>query len=182
DDVSGPRRREGPSFLWVAVVIVVALAGCDGAVAEQARGAQEKTMLAQLPEHRGLAARYPGDKGVDSDSAVVLADDFESATTATLPHGNAAEQRTSRWDRGWGAKGGGAEGIADGVAPRSATSLSMCMPGGARWSLRRMARAVARSSKIWIAATIESFFATTSGMTRHSPGHSSIPPAKHFRE
>src|SRR5262249_41459289 len=32
----------------------------------------------------------------------VLADDFESATTETLPHGNAAEQRTSRWDRGWG--------------------------------------------------------------------------------
>jgi len=87
--------------LWVAVAIVVALVGCDGAVAEQARGSQPKTMLTQLPEHRGLAARYPGDKGLAADPAVVLADDFESSITETLPHG-AAQQRTSRWDRGWG--------------------------------------------------------------------------------
>jgi len=88
--------------LWVAIAIVVALAGCDGAVAEQARGSQARTMLVQLPEQQGLAARYPGDKRLASDPAVVLADDFESATTETLPHGNEVGQRTSRWDRGWG--------------------------------------------------------------------------------
>jgi len=39
-----------------------------------------QTMLAQLPEQRGLAARYPGDKGLATDPAVVVADDFESST------------------------------------------------------------------------------------------------------
>jgi hypothetical protein len=64
----------------MVIAIVVALAGCDGAVAEQATGSQARTMLAQLPEQRGLAARYPGDKGLAADPAVVLADDFESST------------------------------------------------------------------------------------------------------
>jgi hypothetical protein len=67
------------SFLWVAIAIVVALAGCDGAVAEPSRGSPAGTMLTQVPEQRGLAGRYPGDKGLASDPAVVLADDFESS-------------------------------------------------------------------------------------------------------
>jgi hypothetical protein len=38
-------------------------------------------MLSQLPEHGGLAARYPGDRGLAGDPAVILADDFEASTS-----------------------------------------------------------------------------------------------------
>jgi len=40
----------------------------------------EQPTLARLPEQRGRAARYPGDKGLATDSAVILADDFEAST------------------------------------------------------------------------------------------------------
>jgi hypothetical protein len=70
------------------VIAILIVSGCDVAHTEA--------------EDRGLAARYPGDKGLATDSAVVLADDFESSTTGMLPHGPAAERSTSRWDRGWG--------------------------------------------------------------------------------
>ena len=37
----------------------------------------------------GIAARYPGDKGIGSDPAVILADDFESYTSPS--------QLTTKW-------------------------------------------------------------------------------------
>ena len=44
-----------------------------------------------LPEgNTGIAARYPGDVGIGSDSAVIFADDFESYREAT--------DLTSRWN------------------------------------------------------------------------------------
>jgi hypothetical protein len=49
-------------------------------MSEQTTSSQPQAMIAQLPEQRGLAARYPGDKGLAADPAVVLADDFESST------------------------------------------------------------------------------------------------------
>jgi hypothetical protein len=51
------------------------------------------TALAPLPENLGLAARYPDDQGVRTDMAVVLADDVETSTGATL---------LDRWDNAWG--------------------------------------------------------------------------------
>jgi hypothetical protein len=58
-------------------------------------------VLPALPEGEGLAARYPGDVGIESDPAVVFADgfeDLEDAFVETTPH----EQKGKRWDRAWG--------------------------------------------------------------------------------
>jgi hypothetical protein len=41
-----------------------------------------------LPEGNGLAARYPGDLGIESDPAVIFADSFESYTSGTELWGN----------------------------------------------------------------------------------------------
>lgn len=47
-----------------------------------ALAAQERSALAPLPEgNAGIAAKYPGDAGIDGDPAVVLADDFEGGAT-----------------------------------------------------------------------------------------------------
>ncbi len=48
-----------------------------------------------LPEgNSGIAARYPGDVGIGSDSAVILADDFES-------HSSVADLTTSKWNEAY---------------------------------------------------------------------------------
>lgn len=86
----------------VSFAILVALAGSGLAMNEEPRSSLPPTMLARLPEHRGLAARYPGDKGLAADPAVVLADDVESSATGMLPDGLAAEQQNNPWDRAWG--------------------------------------------------------------------------------
>ena len=69
------------------------------------RGSVSLTTLDPLPEHRGLAARYEGDKGLATDPAVIIADDFESSTPGMLPQPSAAAQPNVRhgpWDRAWG--------------------------------------------------------------------------------
>jgi len=46
-----------------------------------------------LPEgDQGIAAKYPGDAGIDADPAVVFADDFEGYQDAS--------QLPTRWDAG----------------------------------------------------------------------------------
>jgi hypothetical protein len=58
-------------------------------------------MLAELPEGDGLAAKYPGDVGLDRNPAVVFTDDFEDLADAfieTSPH----EQAGRKWDAAWG--------------------------------------------------------------------------------
>ncbi len=89
----------------VSFAILSAVAGCDLAVNEPPRSSLPPTILVPLPEHRGLAARYPRDTRLATDPAVVFADDVESSTTGVLPDGLAAEQRTAwnnPWDRAWG--------------------------------------------------------------------------------
>ena len=78
----------------VALAILLAVADCGLALNEQPRTPLPETTLARLPEHGGLAARYPGDKRLATDPAVVFADDVESASTRMLPDG--------RWDRAFG--------------------------------------------------------------------------------
>jgi hypothetical protein len=88
-----------------ATCLLLAVTGCERAVAAKPRTSQPQSMLAPLPEHRGLATRYPGDKGLVGDPAVVFADDFESSASGQLPRGRPAEQPTtwnSPWDRIWG--------------------------------------------------------------------------------
>ena len=47
----------------------------------------------------GIAARYPGDKNIGNDPAVILADDFESYTTI-------ADMANSDWTKIWGINSG----------------------------------------------------------------------------
>jgi hypothetical protein len=92
----------------LAVALLLALTGCDLAVAEPPKPAD-------LPEHRGLAARYPGDTGLATDPAVVVADDFESSMSA------------------WSRRSGGARTIEEPEhvhAGRQALELSTNGPGG----------------------------------------------------
>jgi hypothetical protein len=64
---------------WIAIVGVALICGAG------ALGAA----IQPLPQGNGLAARYPGDVGIGSDPAVILADDFESYSS---PSG-----LTSKW-------------------------------------------------------------------------------------
>jgi hypothetical protein len=86
---------------WIGFAAVLAIIGCDLPVKEM----PSKTDFVRLPEHGGLATRYPGDKGLAIDPAVVFADDFESVATGALPDVWAAEQPATsknRWSRGFG--------------------------------------------------------------------------------
>jgi hypothetical protein len=48
-----------------------------------AGGGEAAAKLEKLPEgHAGLAARYPGDRGIGKDPAVIFADDFEGCSSA----------------------------------------------------------------------------------------------------
>ena len=63
------------------------------------------TVVERLPEHGGLAARYPGDKGLATDPAVVFADDVESSAVGTVPGASRTERPAgwkSPWDRAFG--------------------------------------------------------------------------------
>jgi len=58
-------------------------------------------MLSQLPEGSGIAAKYPGDVGIETDPTVVFADGFEEiedAVMETTPY----EQKGRKWDGAWG--------------------------------------------------------------------------------
>jgi hypothetical protein len=58
-------------------------------------------MLPELPEGDGLAAKYPGDVGIEEDPAVVFADGFEEledVVMETTSHG----QKGKKWDAAWG--------------------------------------------------------------------------------
>jgi len=58
-------------------------------------------MLPELPEGRGLAAKYPGDAGIEKDPAVVFADGFEDIEDAMMET-SAYEQSGKKWDNAWG--------------------------------------------------------------------------------
>ena len=64
-----------PSLIAVCLLFALPTAG------------REETPLPPLPEgNTGIAARYPGDAGIESDPAVVFHDGFEDCrTTADLP-------------------------------------------------------------------------------------------------
>ena len=61
--------------------------------------------LTALPEHAGLAARYPHDEGVRNDASVVFADDVETSVGELIPTGFAVDHGpawNNRWDRAFG--------------------------------------------------------------------------------
>ncbi|NOX97779.1 MAG: hypothetical protein GXO98_06965 [Nitrospirae bacterium] len=84
--------------LWVCLSLVW-VAGYSSTVAAPSEGKQsakqpeekqagksgqpkQTNELQPLPEGLGLAAKYPGDKGIEKDPAVVFADDFEDSASA----------------------------------------------------------------------------------------------------
>ena len=53
-----------------------------------------------LPEGDGLAARYPGDVGIEQAPEVVFADGFEGIEDDAIVTGS-AEQKGKKWDSAW---------------------------------------------------------------------------------
>jgi hypothetical protein len=63
-------------FKCATMIAVLALPALSAAGGEPAK-------LDKLPEgNTGIAAKYPGDKGIEKDSAVIFADDFEGCSSA----------------------------------------------------------------------------------------------------
>ena len=60
------------------------------------------SMPPSLPEGEGMAARYPGDRGIQDDPAVAFADDFETTQTGVIPSGYRRGDEKN-WDNSWGA-------------------------------------------------------------------------------
>lgn len=81
---------------FVLVAILVATAGCEAAMSKPPGGSRPEIAPEHLPEQRGLAARYPLDKGLATNPDVVFADDVESSTTQSSP------SSASLWDRVFG--------------------------------------------------------------------------------
>lgn len=54
-------------------------------------------MISRLPEGDGLAAKYPGDAGIERDPAVVFADGFEDIEDDAIAEGT-RKQKGKKWD------------------------------------------------------------------------------------
>jgi len=54
-----------------------------------------------LPEGDGIAAKYPGDRDIEQDPAVVFADDFETTETGIMPAGF-RKNHEKKWDNSGG--------------------------------------------------------------------------------
>lgn len=63
--------RIGIRVVFVLALALLTAAGYVG---------QESAMLSELPEGDGIAAKYPGDQGIEQDPAVVFADGFEDCS------------------------------------------------------------------------------------------------------
>ena len=55
-------------------------------------------MLPELPEGDGIAAKYPGDQGIEGDPEVVLADGFEEAFAGVV-YGKGRDNPVVCYDR-----------------------------------------------------------------------------------
>jgi len=58
-------------------------------------------MFEKLPEGDGIAAKYPGDLGIETDPAVVFADGFEELEDVAMDT-SSYEQTGKKWDNAWG--------------------------------------------------------------------------------
>ena len=63
-------------------------------------GRETLTMLLELSEGDGLAAKYPGDQGIEEDPAVVFADDFEEIEGDVVAT-DGTPQKGMKWDSAW---------------------------------------------------------------------------------
>lgn len=67
-------------------------------------GGEASTMLPQLPEGEGLAARYPGDLGIEEAPEVVFADGFEEIEDDRLAP-DTEPQKGKKWDSSYNGLG-----------------------------------------------------------------------------
>jgi len=82
----------------ISIGIVIAL---GLTVAGFASHGGEAPRAQPLPEGEGIAAKHPGDQGIEQDPAVVFADGFEATDTGRLPDGYRKGGNT-KWDNTWG--------------------------------------------------------------------------------
>lgn len=87
-------------------------------------------MLSELPEGEGVAARYPGDEGIERDPAVVFADDFETTEAGPLP-GGFRKGDEKKWD-GSGGRCLVSEQAEHVHSGRKALEMTIPRPGGGR--------------------------------------------------
>ena len=71
-----------------------------GLMIAASHGWGSSTTLPELPEGDGIAAGYPGDQGIEEDTAVVFADGFEGIEDATMAPGF-QKQKGKKWDSTW---------------------------------------------------------------------------------
>jgi hypothetical protein len=76
----------------LSALLSLALAGEGGAMTN---------IPPALPEGEGLAARYPGDRGIPEAPSVVFAEDFETAPLGIIPAGFRKGDE-KRWDNSYG--------------------------------------------------------------------------------
>ncbi len=75
---------------WVVVFVFQVFAVCClGQEPRQDQHGTEALTKQDLPSGDGLAAKYPGDQGIETDSAVIFAENFEVAAIADF---------SKRWD------------------------------------------------------------------------------------
>jgi hypothetical protein len=82
----------------LAIAVLLALVS----LATAGEGGSTTNMPPNLPEGQGVAARYPGDRGIRNDAAVAFADDFETTQTGVIPSGYRRDDE-KKWDNSWGA-------------------------------------------------------------------------------
>ena len=89
-------------FRGMGFRVVVAIVSVLMAVSIRQLEAGE--MLTDLPEGDGIAAKYPGDRGIEKDPAVVFADDFETVEGDRFTTGDrkgSARGWNNKWDNVW---------------------------------------------------------------------------------
>ena len=59
--------------------------------------AQEKPKSSRLPEGPGLAAKYPGDRGIEKDPQIVFAEDFEAPSLDAIKKRFKENERIARY-------------------------------------------------------------------------------------
>lgn len=80
-------------LVCVGLPVLMAAVGLEGETAK---------VVSTLPEGEGLAARYPGDRGIQDDAAVAFTDDFEASESGVIPSGFRKGDE-KRWDNSYGA-------------------------------------------------------------------------------
>ena len=99
---------------WIVAALACAVLSASLAAGGEEEVKPEEAKVPKLPEgDKGIAAKYPGDKGIEKDAAVIFAENFESGTPAGL---------RPKWNE---VKNSGDMSFADDVPEASASKRSL---------------------------------------------------------